>query len=144
VSRVAEALRAAGLEAEVREFPQGTRTAEEAAAAVGCAVAQIVKSLVFLRDGEPLLVLCGGDGRVDAGRLGLQRATAAQAREATGFAIGGVAPVGLARPLDVLVDEALLDHEVVWAAAGTPTSVFAIGPADLVRVTGGAVTAVRP
>lgn len=88
--------------------------------------------------------VCGGDGRVDAGRLGLERADAAFVREATGFSIGGVPPLGHARgPVEVLVDEALLAWPRLWAAAGTPTTVFAITPDDLVRVTGGTVADVR-
>jgi prolyl-tRNA editing enzyme YbaK/EbsC (Cys-tRNA(Pro) deacylase) len=143
--RVAAALADAGLVVDVRRFPQGTRTAEEAAAAVGCELGQIVKSLVFTREERPVLVLCGGDGRVDAARLGLRRADADEVRRATGFSIGGVPPLGhTAGRLETLIDEALLGWPVVWAAAGTAMSVFPIAPDDLVRVTGGRVAAVRP
>jgi prolyl-tRNA editing enzyme YbaK/EbsC (Cys-tRNA(Pro) deacylase) len=143
VERVAAALAAAGLDAEIRRFGAGTRTAADAAAAVGCDVGQIVKSLVFARAGAPVLVLCGGDGRVDEARLGLEKADAATVRAATGYAIGGVPPLGHPAPIETLVDERLLDWPVVWAAAGLPDAVFAVAPADLARVTGGAVAAVR-
>ena len=127
-----------------REFPEGTRTAQDAAAAIGCSVAQIVKSLVFLRDDAPVLVLCSGANTVDAGRLGLEKATAAVVREATGFAIGGVPPYGHPAPLTTLVDEDLLEFVEVWAAAGTPRSVFPLTPAQLVERSGGTVTDVSP
>jgi prolyl-tRNA editing enzyme YbaK/EbsC (Cys-tRNA(Pro) deacylase) len=127
-----------------REFPEGTRTAQDAAAAIGCAVGQIVKSLVFLRGDEPVLVLCSGANTVDAGRLGLKKADAAVVREATGFAIGGVPPYGHPSPLQTLVDADLLAFDEVWAAAGTPRSVFALTPTELVDRSGGAVTDVSP
>ncbi|TML06323.1 MAG: YbaK/EbsC family protein, partial [Actinobacteria bacterium] len=95
----------------VREFPEGTRTAQDAAAAIGCGVGQIVKSLVFVRDDEPVLVLCSGANTVDAGRLGLAKADADLVRRATGFAIGGVPPYGHPARLETLVDEDLLGHD---------------------------------
>jgi prolyl-tRNA editing enzyme YbaK/EbsC (Cys-tRNA(Pro) deacylase) len=127
-----------------REFPEGTRTAQDAAAAIGCEVGQIVKSLVFLRDGEPVLVLCSGANTVDARRLGLAKADADVVRRATGFAIGGVPPYGFAAPLETLVDEALLGYDEIWAAAGTPRSVFPLTPAQLVERSGGTVASVSP
>jgi prolyl-tRNA editing enzyme YbaK/EbsC (Cys-tRNA(Pro) deacylase) len=127
-----------------REFPAGTRTAQDAAAAIGCAVGQIVKSLVFLRDDEPVLVLCSGANTVDAQRLGLAKADADVVRRATGFAIGGVPPYGHPAPLETLVDEDLLAYDEVWAAAGTPSSVFPLTPAQLVERSGGAVMRVSP
>jgi prolyl-tRNA editing enzyme YbaK/EbsC (Cys-tRNA(Pro) deacylase) len=127
-----------------REFPEGTRTARDAAAAIGCEVGQIVKSLVFLRDGEPLLVLCSGANTVDAQRLGLDKADADVVRRATGFAIGGVPPYGFPAPLETLVDEDLLGYDEIWAAAGTPRSVFGLTPAQLVERTGGTVAGVSP
>ena len=130
-----------------REFPEGTRTAADAAAAIGCEVGQIVKSLVFRRGDDPLLVLCSGANRVDEQTLGAGagKADAAFVREATGFAIGGVPPWGWRRPpTETLVDEDLLAYEEVWAAAGTPRSVFPLSPADLVERTGGRVTRVAP
>jgi prolyl-tRNA editing enzyme YbaK/EbsC (Cys-tRNA(Pro) deacylase) len=127
-----------------REFPAGTRTAQDAAAAIGCAVGQIVKSLVFLRGDEPVLVLCSGANTVDAERLGLAKADADVVRRATGFAIGGVAPYGHPAPLQTLVDEDLLAYDEVWAAAGTPSSVFPLTPAQLVERSGGVVARVIP
>jgi len=127
-----------------REFPEGTRTAQDAAAAIGCSVGQIVKSLVFLRDGEPVLVLCSGANTVDAGRLGLAKADADVVRRATGFAIGGVPPYGFPAPLETVIDEDLLGYDEIWAAAGTPRSVFPLAPSELVQRTGGAVARVSP
>jgi prolyl-tRNA editing enzyme YbaK/EbsC (Cys-tRNA(Pro) deacylase) len=141
VQRVADAGRRAGLELEIRRFPEGTRTADDAARAIGCEVAQIVKSLVFMADDRAVLALVSGADRVDTDRLasaigadGTRRATGDEARSATGFAIGGVPPFGHDEPLTVLVDPGLLRHETVWAAAGMPDAVFAIRPDDLVRV----------
>jgi prolyl-tRNA editing enzyme YbaK/EbsC (Cys-tRNA(Pro) deacylase) len=144
VDRVAAALARAGVDAEIREFPAGTRTAPEAAAAVGCEVGQICKSLVFRVGDEPLLVVASGANRVDEGRFGAVKADASWVREQTGFAIGGVPPVGHARALQTVIDEDLLRYDVVWAAAGTPRAVFAIAPRDLVAVSGGRVTRVSP
>jgi prolyl-tRNA editing enzyme YbaK/EbsC (Cys-tRNA(Pro) deacylase) len=124
--RVAERLRAAGLDVVVHEQDASTRTAEEAAAAAGCELGQIVKSLVFNDDEGPVLVLCAGDRRVDTARLGLRRATADEVREATGFAIGGVPPLGYDRPLRTLVDASLRRFGTVWCAAGTPRAVFEV------------------
>jgi Cys-tRNA(Pro) deacylase len=135
-----------GLDLEVREFPEGTRTAVDAARAVGCDVDQIVKSLVFVADTNPVLVLTSGGNRVDVvkvgqqtGAAGVRKADAAEARAATGYAIGGTPPFGHDRELPVLVDRHLTGFDLVWAAAGTPRHVFPITPADLVRVTGGLV-----
>jgi prolyl-tRNA editing enzyme YbaK/EbsC (Cys-tRNA(Pro) deacylase)/mannose-6-phosphate isomerase-like protein (cupin superfamily) len=149
-SRVAEELRRLGATAEVREMPESTRTATDAAAAVGCAVAQIVKSLVFrsVVSDEPVLVLVSGADRVDEGLLAqvvgeaVEQATGKFVRERTGYAIGGVPPVGHAQPVVTYLDGHLLDHALVWAAAGTPRAVFSIAPADLVRITSARVVAV--
>ena len=127
-----------------REFPEGTRTAQDAAAAIGCSVGQIVKSLVFLRGDEPVLVLCSGANTVDAGRLGLAKADADVVRRATGFAIGGVPPYGHPERLETLVDENLMGYDEIWAAAGTPRSVFPLTPAELLERSGGAVARVSP
>ncbi|THA26022.1 YbaK/EbsC family protein [Streptomyces sp. RKND-216] len=142
--RFAAALAALGLDAiEVRAFPDGTRTAADAAAAVGCELSQIVKSLVFEADGAPVLVLMDGATRVDLARvrerLGagtVGRANAAAVRRATGYAIGGVPPFGHVTPLRVLADRGLLAHTIVWAAAGTPHTVFPIGPEALIAHAG--------
>ncbi|MEA2256140.1 MAG: hypothetical protein QOG35_2185 [Solirubrobacteraceae bacterium] len=128
----------------VREFPQGTRTAADAAAAIGCEVGQICKSLVFRRGDDPLLIVASGANRVDEARFGAVKADAAFVREHTGFAIGGVPPFGHARRIETVVDEDLLRHETVWAAAGTPSSVFPLAPADLVARSGGRVARVSP
>ncbi len=145
---VAEALHAAGAEQSaraIRELPDSARTAAEAAAAVGCEVGAIANSLVFVTEAaRPVLVLTSGSHRVDTGalaaRLGvaaLSRASAAQVREATGQAIGGVAPLGHPAPLRTVVDVTLADHPRIWAAAGTPHTVFPTTYEELVRVTGG-------
>jgi prolyl-tRNA editing enzyme YbaK/EbsC (Cys-tRNA(Pro) deacylase) len=127
-----------------REFPQGTRTAADAAAAIGCEVGAICKSLVFRVGEEPLLVIASGANRVDEGRFGAEKADAAFVRDRTGFAIGGVPPFGHVRAIETIVDEDLLAYATVWAAAGTPSSVFPIAPADLVARTGGRVARVSP
>jgi prolyl-tRNA editing enzyme YbaK/EbsC (Cys-tRNA(Pro) deacylase) len=144
VDRVASALSAAGVGAEIREFPEGTRTAHDAAAAVGCEVGQICKSLVFRVGDEPLLVVASGSNRVDEARFGAVMADARWVRDQTGFAIGGVPPVGHARPIETVVDEDLLRYDVVWAAAGTPRAVFAIAPERLVAVSGARIARVSP
>ncbi len=142
VERVVAAARVAGLELTVERFPEGTRTAADAAQAVGCEVAQIVKSLVFMADGEPVVALVSGANRVDLGRLGLalgstdvRKADGNEARAATGFAIGGVPPFGHAIGVRMVVDRELLGLDRLWAAAGLPDAVFPISPDDLVRVT---------
>ncbi len=145
VQRVADALRAAGIDVEIKELSASTRTAEEAAAAIGTSVPRIVKSLVFLADGDPILALVSGSNRLDTNRLGaalgrsISRADAAAVRAATGFAIGGVPPLGHSTAIDVLVDRDLLQYDVVWAAAGTPHAVFPIEPDELVSATNGRV-----
>jgi len=143
VERVVAAAAAAGLAIRVERFPSGTRTAADAALAVGCDVAQIVKSLVFMADGAPLVALLSGADRLDIERLrevvgasAVRRASGDEARRASGFAIGGVPPLGHAGPLEVLMDRRLLEHAVVWAAAGRPDAVFAIASADLLRASG--------
>jgi prolyl-tRNA editing enzyme YbaK/EbsC (Cys-tRNA(Pro) deacylase) len=148
--RVQEALRARGLDSEVRHMSQTTRTAEEAAAACGCAVGQIVKSLVFRggRSGKPYLLLVSGANRVDekgvAERIGepLRRPDAAYVRDVTGFAIGGIPPLGHDAPLATFMDEALLAYGTVWAAAGTPDAVFPVAPTRLADATAATVIAV--
>ena len=139
-----------GLTLEVRTFPEGTKTAADAAAAIGVEVGQIVKSLVFAVDGAVVLAYVSGRNQLDEGKLAAaaggstcSRVDADTVRSATGFPIGGVPPIGHATPLPVFVDPDLLDYDVVWAAAGTWTDVFAISPADLVRVSGGTVADLR-
>jgi prolyl-tRNA editing enzyme YbaK/EbsC (Cys-tRNA(Pro) deacylase) len=129
--KIQERLRARGLDVAVRELPDSTRTAAEAAEAIGCDVGQIVKSLVFLAGREPVVVLCAGDRQVDAARLGLRRADADTAREATGFGVGGIPPLGHDRELRTIVDESLRRFETVWAAAGTGHAVFEVSTGAL-------------
>jgi prolyl-tRNA editing enzyme YbaK/EbsC (Cys-tRNA(Pro) deacylase) len=135
---LSERLRERGLEIEVRTLSDSARTAALAAAALGVEVGQIVKSLVFRRDGEIVLVLCAGDRRVDAERLGLSPASAEEARAATGFSIGGIPPLGHATELDTTIDESLRRFQTVWAAAGTPHDVFAVETEALIRAIPGA------
>jgi prolyl-tRNA editing enzyme YbaK/EbsC (Cys-tRNA(Pro) deacylase) len=148
VGRVLAAAQAAGLDIAIQQFPEGTRTAADAARAVGCDVSQIVKSLVFVAGDKPVLALVSGADRVDTERLSavlsrpIRRATADEAREATGFSIGGVPPLGHLRPLMVLIDQGLLQHHVVWAAAGLPDAVFAVSPDLLARATNARVVAI--
>jgi prolyl-tRNA editing enzyme YbaK/EbsC (Cys-tRNA(Pro) deacylase) len=123
-AKLRDRLHARGLDVTVQMLPASTRTAPEAAAAVGCEVGQIVKSLVFMREGQPVMVLCAGDRRVAADRLGLRAASAEEARAGTGFAIGGIPPLGHDRPLETLIDESLRRFDKVWCAAGTPHAVF--------------------
>ena len=143
--RFEAAAAALGLTLDVRRFRQGTRTADEAAAAVGCELGQIVKSLVFLCDGEPVLALTSGSRRVNTHLLGevlggtITRADADAARRATGYAIGGTPPFGHDRNLRTVVDTALMQYERVWAAAGTPETVFEIHSAELLRCASGIV-----
>jgi prolyl-tRNA editing enzyme YbaK/EbsC (Cys-tRNA(Pro) deacylase) len=150
VERVATALAASGVDAEIRQFPQSTRTAEDAAAAVGTTVGQIVKSLVFVADGGPILVLASGANRVDLIKLAqayranaVRRADADTVRDVTGFAIGGVPPVGHLRPLPVFMDRDLLRYDVVYAAAGTPQAVFALSPVRLQEISAAAAADLR-
>ncbi len=138
-----------GLNITVVEFSESTRTAPAAAAAVGCDVGQIVKSLVFMVDGHPVICLVSGRNRLDerklahwagVGRKKVKRANAEQVRQATGFAIGGVAPFGYPQRPAMLMDPDLLQYDEVWAAAGTPNTVFAVSPQALQRVTQACVT----
>jgi prolyl-tRNA editing enzyme YbaK/EbsC (Cys-tRNA(Pro) deacylase) len=145
IERLEAAARALGLPIGVRRFPEGTKTAADAARAVGCDVGQIVKSLVFVADGEPFLALTSGVNRADTNRLAslvgaseVRRASPEEARAATGFAIGGTPPFGHPGRLRVLVDRDLLSHAELWAAAGTPDAVFRIEPERLLEVCGGA------
>src|SRR5262245_27941012 len=145
VQRVVEALRAAGVAAAATEFSESTRTAEEAAAAVGATVGQIVKSLVFLAGDQPILVLVSGAHRADLTKLAqaagvpISRAGAETVRTATGYSIGGVPPLGHSQVLPTYLDYALQQYEIVWASAGTPNAVFPITPAELLRITGAVV-----
>ncbi|MDO9501561.1 YbaK/EbsC family protein [Falsiroseomonas sp.] len=155
VERVRAALLAAGHPDTVTSFPDGTRSAAEAAAAVGCTVAQIAKSIVFRAGERPLLVIASGANRVDMAKAGaalnggggpmfhVKRADGGWVRDVTGFAIGGVAPLGHLTPPLVLLDEDLFRHDQVWAAAGSPMHVFATTPEALLRLSGGVRADVR-
>ncbi len=127
-TRTQERLRELGLDVQVVELDESTRTATDAARAVGCDVAQIVKSLVLVAAGEPVLCLCAGDRRVDLEAIGgeARMATAAEARDATGFAVGGVPPLGHDRAIRTIVDASLRRFGEVWCAAGTPRAVFQV------------------
>jgi prolyl-tRNA editing enzyme YbaK/EbsC (Cys-tRNA(Pro) deacylase) len=139
-ARVQERLRERGLDVSVQVLPNSTRTAGDAAAAVGCEVGQIVKSLVFMREEGPVIVLCAGDRRVASDRLGLRAATADEARAGTGFAIGGIPPLGHDRALPTLIDESLRRFGTVWCGAGSPHAVFEADTEALIAaIPGGAV-----
>ena len=147
VVRVVEAARALGLEIVPRRFPDGTKTAADAAAAIGVELGQIVKSLIFAVDGEVVLAYVSGANQLDekklalaAGGLKCARVDADVVRQATGFPIGGVPPFGHSTQLRVFVDPDLLQYDEVWAAAGTWNDNFGAAPADIVRVAGGVVT----
>jgi prolyl-tRNA editing enzyme YbaK/EbsC (Cys-tRNA(Pro) deacylase) len=143
VTRVLEAAARKGVALEITTFSESTHTAEEAAAAVGAELGQIVKSLVFVAPGEgglePILCLVSGANRVDMPRLAavigepeVRRATAREANDLTGFVIGGIPPIGHTRPMRIVMDPDLGRYEVVWAAAGLPTAVFPVPPGTLV------------
>ncbi|MBU3717970.1 MAG: YbaK/EbsC family protein [Actinobacteria bacterium] len=150
VVRVVEAGRALGLSIEPRRFPDGTKTAADAAAAIGVDIGQIVKSLIFAVDGEVVLAYVSGANQLDekklaaaAGGAKCSRVDADVVREATGFPIGGVPPFGHTTKLRVFVDPDLLQYDEVWAAAGTWNDVFGIEPHKLVEASGGAVTGLK-
>ena len=142
--RIQQLLRAADVAAEVVEFEQPTRTSAEAAAAIGCSVAEIAKSVVFRaqESNQAVIVVASGDHRVSEEKVALLvgeklgRANADFVRASTGFVIGGVAPLGHANPVRVLLDADLQRFNTIWAAAGTPFSVFPLSPQDLARITG--------
>ena len=151
--RVQDALAAAGLDCRIVEHASSSRTSAEAAALLGCDVAQIAKSLVFRRggtDGAAVLVIASGANRVDEAKVAsllgeaIGRADAAFVRTATGYAIGGIPPLGHATAMPVLVDRDLTAFDVVYAAGGTPNALFPIAPADLVRASGGRLADVAP
>ncbi len=144
LKRVRNALRAAGLDADIREMPGNTRTAAQAAEAADCHLDQIMKSIIFRgeRSGEAILFLTAGGNQVDPIKAGvvagerLIKADADLIRSQTGFAIGGVAPVGHLNPIRTYLDERLLEFDMVWAAGGTPRHIFSIDPGEIQRVTG--------
>jgi prolyl-tRNA editing enzyme YbaK/EbsC (Cys-tRNA(Pro) deacylase) len=140
--RFQDRLRDLGLDTDVQELSDSTRTAQEAAAAVGVEVGQIVKSLVFVDEAGPVLCLCAGDRRVDPAKLGsgVRQAKGNEVREATGFAIGGVPPLGHDRPVRTVIDASLRRFETVWCAGGTPHAVFPVRTEALIAaIPGGEV-----
>lgn len=149
--KVQEALQALGMSLQVVELPGSTRTAVEAAQAIGCQVGQIVKSIIFKakRSQKAILVIASGSNRVNEKQIEaligepLGKADADFVREQTGFVIGGVPPVGHANSLETFIDQDLLQYEIIWAAAGTPHAVFRLTPADLLRITTGRVIDVK-
>lgn len=149
--RVEDALAARGLPGRVQERSEPTRSAAEAAAAVGCTVAQIAKSLVFrgVTTGGGVMVIASGANRVDEGKVAavlgepIAKADAAFVRAATGFAIGGVPPLAHATPLVVLIDQDLARFDRIWAAAGTPNAVFPLSPDELVMISNGRLADIR-
>lgn len=149
--KVQDALIAQGYTNQVVEFGESTRTAAEAAAAVGCSVGQIAKSLIFKgkQSGRPILIIAGGANRVDEKRVAahigerLERADPEFVRETTGFAIGGIPPLGHAAPLLTYIDQDLLQYHDIWAAAGHPHAVFRLTPTELVAMTGGKIIQVH-
>jgi Cys-tRNA(Pro) deacylase len=149
--RVQDALKALGVACQVVELPESTRSAAEAAQTIGCRVEQIAKSLVFRgrSTNRPILAIVSGGNRVDEKKLAaiseepVAKADAEYVRQRTGYAIGGVPPVGHVEPLVCVIDEDLLQYEEIWAAAGTPRAVFRLTPADLARITGGRVVSIK-
>ena len=149
--KVQNALNQFGLSFHVVELPASTRTAVDAAAAIGCTVGQIAKSLIFKtkQSEKPVLVIASGTNRVNEKRIGeflgepIGKADADFVREHTGFVIGGVPPAGHTTPLATFIDEDLLQYRVIWAAAGTPNAVFELTPGDLVKIAGGRTVALK-
>lgn len=150
--KVAAAAQELGLTVEIKEFEQTTRSAQEAAEAIGCQLGQIVKSLCFSVNDQPIMTLVSGVNQLDerklatwcgVGRKKVKRDSADAVKATTGFSIGGVPPFGHLTPMTIYVDEDLLQFETVWAAAGTPFAVFAIGPNELIRGSGGTAVSLK-
>jgi prolyl-tRNA editing enzyme YbaK/EbsC (Cys-tRNA(Pro) deacylase) len=148
---VQEALQAKGVDARVVELPDSTRSAEEAAKAIGCLVGQIVKSLIFctVHTRRPILVLASGPNRVNEKKIAqyvgedIAKATADFTREVTGFAIGGIPPVGHKQSIPTYIDEDLMNYQEIWAAAGTPHAVFNMHASKLVELTSGEIVSIK-
>jgi len=146
-----DVLASLGTACEVIELPSSTRTALEAATAIGCSVEQIAKSILFrtVKDKKPVMVIASGANRVNEARIAdfvgepIEKADAAYVREKTGFVIGGVPPVGHAEPIDTIIDEDLLKLGELWAAAGTPNSVFKLSATSLLEMTAGTLRSIR-
>ncbi len=151
IQKVKRAIQEKGFDFRVLELPDSTRTAQEAADAIGCSVSEIAKSLIFkgAESGKPILVIASGTNRVDTNKVGnligesVKKADADFIRSETGFAIGGIPPVGHLYPLQTLIDKDLLNYDTIWAAAGTPFSVFSLKSKDLTALTGGEIAVIR-
>ena len=151
VQKVRDALKALGFSVQIVELQATTRTSVEAAQAVGCRVEQIAKSLVFQgkQTNRPILVIASGPNRVNETRMAeltsepIGKADANFVRQHTGFAIGGVPPIGHIEKLEIFIDEDLLQYDEIWAAAGSPHAVFKLTPSDLIKMTGGRVTTIK-
>jgi prolyl-tRNA editing enzyme YbaK/EbsC (Cys-tRNA(Pro) deacylase) len=149
--KVQDTLKDLGFENRIMELPATTRSAADAADAIGCKVEQIAKSIVFRakNTNRPVLVIASGVNRVNEKKIGellsepLGKADADFVRKMTGFVIGGVPPIGHLQKMEIFIDEDLLTHDQIWAAAGTPNAIFRLLPADLVKMTGGRVTSVK-
>ena len=149
--RIQDLLSSLGTDFEVVELPSTTRTAAEAAAAIGCSVEQIAKSIVFrtVTEKKPVMVIASGINRVDEARIAefvggsIEKADAAYVREKTGFVIGGVPPIGHVEPIYTIIDEDLMALSELWAAAGTPNSVFKLSPRSLLEITAGVLLAIK-
>lgn len=151
VQRVQQALQRKGFPLKIVELAASTRTAKDAASAIGCSVEQIVKSLIFrtCETHRPILIVASGSNRVNEEMLAeligeaIERPDANFVREQTGFAVGGVAPIGHSKPLETFIDEDLLQFEIIWAAAGTPFAVFQLTPNELIAMTEGKIIAIH-
>jgi len=147
--RVQDYLNQFDLDLEVKKFPASTRTAQDAADAIGCTIGQIVKSLIFRSDEKPLLFLVSGDNRLDVSKvsrdldISIEKANAQFVRDKSGYAIGGVPPVAHSEKMEVYIDRDLLSFEEVWAAAGTPHTVFRLNSNNLTRITDGQIIDVK-
>ena len=143
--RVQKILQELGLDSQILEFSESTKTSAAAATAIGTTVAQIAKSILFAAGDEPVMVIASGINRIDVAKVQthigtpLGKANAAFVRDHTGYVIGGVPPVGHAVKFPIFIDRDLLQYDELWAAGGTPNAVFPIKPADLVRITGGEI-----
>jgi prolyl-tRNA editing enzyme YbaK/EbsC (Cys-tRNA(Pro) deacylase) len=151
IQKVQKAIKNKGYDFHILELPDSTRTAREAAEVIGCAVSEIAKSLIFKggNTGRPVLIIASGTNRVDLKKVGellgepLNKADADFIRTETGFAIGGIPPVGHKKQLHTIIDEDLLNYETVWAAAGTPFSVFSLEPKNIEGLTGGLLANIK-
>lgn len=151
IQKVKAAIQEKGFDFRVLELPDSTRTAQEAADVIGCSASEIAKSLIFkgVNTGEPILIIASGTNRVDTEKVSnligqpVKKADADFIRSETGFAIGGIPPVGHAYPLQTIIDEDLLNYDTVWAAAGTPFSVFSLESKNLSTLTGGKIAVIR-